>query len=167
MQAGFRIFGKKFIRWVIRFNPDATGAVRAEGLSFRRFAVKARHGTSPSDWRTRRAMGAGHHARHDAQNALAQSRFRRTNQIRGVDARWEIASAGIPRFARRQGPERSGARGLRRAASAGNFRTDVDASGSITATDVSQVKLASGTALPRDRLRSQRSNLPNESSSAM
>ncbi len=49
---------------------------------------------------TKRAMGAGNHAFHDAQDALAKSRVRLRNQIRRMDPRWKIARASLPRIAR-------------------------------------------------------------------
>src|SRR6202045_5022564 len=79
-------------------------------LSICRLALQARHGTSPSDWRTGRRVGAGHHAVHDEKNALGEPGVRRTDQIRGVDARRKTASARLPWAPRRQGPARSDAR---------------------------------------------------------
>src|SRR6266571_3149012 len=82
---------------------DATQEIprrRARRLSICRSSIETRHRTSPSDWRTRRRVGARNYAVDDEKNALGESQIRRRNQIRGVDPRWETPPASFPRHAR-------------------------------------------------------------------
>src|SRR6266571_8763535 len=80
---------------------DATQEIprrRARGLSICRSSIETRHRTSPSDWRTRRRVGARNYAVDDEKNALGESKVRRRNQIRRMDEGSEVTPTGIFRF---------------------------------------------------------------------